>query len=170
MATDFRRFSDEVEEIAARWHGQARMGEDWQPTAELAARGRTAFNSGMKTDGQGNTAFAKFKGRLETPMESEAIMGLANEKIAADLGYELGVPVAPGTLWQPPGAALAGQDPNRIAYLSLNPFGKEGGGPANFMLEDWRRETGMDKIAANRDVVGRVGTQSSALWVYHAFI
>ena len=166
MATDFRQFSDEVEEIAARWHGQAGMREDWSPVLDQGNQSRDLFMPGFVENAAGMRGYAKFRGRVDEPRDEVARIGLANEKVAADLGYELGMPVAPGTLWQPQNAA--GRED--IGFISLNPFTREAGGTFDRVMDNLRHENGGDATQLNRQVLGQIGAQSSALWVYHAYI
>jgi hypothetical protein len=99
---DFRRFDARVEQQAARWRGMDVDTDFWKPYDKLSTE-----KDEWVTDGR-NVCYIK-----------TATGKIYKEKIVADIGYDLGFPVAPGCLWQPPGMTLSCANET---FLSLAPF------------------------------------------------
>ena len=86
--TNFRRFSDEIEEIAAQWYGNpiSAVSDKWLPTGHKPAGKSNPF---WVSDNNGRLGIAK-PGMCSSP---DAHLYPAREKIASDLGFMLGLPI-----------------------------------------------------------------------------
>jgi hypothetical protein len=167
---DFRRFDARVEQQAEHWRGMAVDRGGWSPYAAHGTPTSSLKEAGWVTDGR-NIAFVKRRARLEH--KAVDIQGLGIEKIAADMGFDLGVPVAPGCLWQPPG-----REKQKPWYLSAAPFSFNA---RNTYPQYVARAAGSlrypdpaDKTLARakieRQILTDAATANTALWVFHVFI
>ncbi|HZZ94281.1 MAG TPA: hypothetical protein VFE23_17100 [Usitatibacter sp.] len=107
-----RGFSAAFEAIAENWRGAVVSADSWVPKSAAGVEGGQA--SGYFVSSGTLNGFAK-----PSTLDADNIPRAAHEKISADLGYDLGLPMCPVILHQwtaPP----AGNQPN--VAISLVPF------------------------------------------------
>lgn len=111
----FRQFPNEVEAIASNWRGNVLSSTQWSPDGQPGQFGGQA--SGYKVTSGTVLAFAK---PSAIDGENPPVPRAAHEKIAADLAFDLDLPLPPAILhtWTP--SAPVGNQPN--VAISLWPF------------------------------------------------
>ena len=164
---DFRRFDGRVETQATRWADMDVDRSAWTVT-------RPATNDKPEWVGNGrNACMVKERGRLALKFIEEP-QCLAVEKIAADLGFDLGVPVAPGCLWDRPG-----RNAERPVYLSLAPFALQDAHTYDSYVSPFRKVNTQDtshrtnftrRSSMERQVLTAAADVNTALWVFHVWI
>jgi hypothetical protein len=111
-----RSYSADVESLAAAWRERCEtQGDDWRETSKAGDAGGEASGY-FVTSGTVNS-YAKPSKIDTSPMPNPRA---AHEKIAADLAFELGLPLPPVLLYRWPGAPPQGDQ--RFIAISLRPF------------------------------------------------
>jgi hypothetical protein len=111
-----RSYSDDVEGLAALWHGRCEtIGDEWKETSQAGDAGGEASGY-FVTSGTVN-GYAKPSKIDITP---NPYPRAAHEKVAADLAFTLGLPLSPVLLHRWPGAPPQGDQ--QFVAISLQPF------------------------------------------------
>lgn len=114
MARVFRVFTTDVEIVAAEWRRQVLTTDVWAVAGRPGDKGGESAGFFVRSGDRGG--FAK-PGRDDPPVAQ--CPRAAHEKIAADLAFELGLPVPPVVLWDR-GSAPEGRE--RYVAISLLVF------------------------------------------------
>lgn len=160
MKNNYRHFSEIVEDVGRVWRENAfELPED---AAALSDQPKWLEKDGFN-------CLVKEKGRFASdPRYTDDINGLAQEKIAADLGEMVGAPVAPGTLLQP-----YADQPDKFWYLSMNPFGGDEDS-VGFLNNSHRLAKDLyqvsDNLEADKRLFHDLAKQNTALWVFYMWI
>ncbi len=143
----FRAFSPTIERWAANWAARVETAEPWRLAGSVAAlsgaRETEAAPRYVKLDRRRGVA------KSGTPLNPRA----ANEKIAADLAFRLGLPVPPAILWKNDMAP----EPDRYQVISAVVFKEHD--CFNAALPDL---SAIQRHAAERAI--------SAMWIFETWI
>jgi hypothetical protein len=144
---DLRRFDSRVEAQARTWAAMDVDRDEWPDAGNgWVSRGRLE-------------CFVKQAPRVS----GRTVTGsLAAEKIVSDMATDLGLPVAPGCLWQPPGL-----DNDKYWYLSLCPFRTRDGNTYGKMLQ---RPSARAGFGPEKALLAEAQAQNTALFAFHMWI
>jgi hypothetical protein len=150
-APTYRSFSPALEALAATWRQEVVTQLPWrivEPERVMPGEARTFFVTAGEVDG-----FAK-PGRNQPPVSEHP--RAAHEKVAADLAFELGLPVPPAVLWDRRGAT---SEQERYVAISALPFA-----PA----VPWRSVLRAPELLAR--LLPRLGRAASAMAVFDSWL
>jgi hypothetical protein len=122
MAIKWRAFSQETENLARAWRDQTVTDWEWNPRSDL---GILSGETNPFWVGHGDTVGLAKPGIRRQHIHR--VPRAAHEKIAADLAYDLNLPVPPVVLWDR-GVVLSGEE--RFVSIAAVPF------PDPVVLED----------------------------------
>ncbi len=170
MEENFRGFDPYIEKQALAWRGMAIDTSEWQPhilnpSSSERIKRIPKLNTCKVVARRNQICFVK------RPTSSTTTLGLAKEKIAADLGLDLKIPIAPGCLWQPPQAEIS-----ELWYISLVPFCLRGGNRLDIFTLTYGFKAGQQMWQLDRydritdSIAQRTAKQNTALLMFHGWI